>query len=41
MGVHKIVKQMEKVDLENQAKTISNKNVYLWHRIKIVMDIHL
>jgi hypothetical protein len=25
MGVHKIIKQMEKVDLENQIKTISNK----------------
>jgi hypothetical protein len=40
IGVHKIIEQMEKNDLNNWANCNLRKG-WLWHRIEGVKDIHL
>jgi hypothetical protein len=41
MGMHRIVEQMGKIELENWVKIDTLENGLLRHRIESVMDIHL
>jgi hypothetical protein len=41
MGVHKIVKQMKKIDPKNHVKIVTIEKWLTWHCIEGITNIHL